>query len=402
LAELQTPDELALIFNPIGLGPPISPDVAADHQAQMIERAVLVENVPAAVRDNFERARKLHLYGLLEYEFFTAAGDYAVLVLEGALRLRFLSYYENKVPVFRGTRPGVIDADDFEPILRARGNVRLRRGDLREPLPRHLKRLLDWARSERLLPGRRTRIVDRALVFFRNHAAHPVDRTIDDPVGSARMLRDVAEYINCLWGVRAEDGRLFGGPLRRRARVAAVHPDGSSSAMDLHHVSGLCADEQEGTFAVFLAADDEALTLPFRGFAYQEGFQATVYPCDRLWAGGREELVARIEAGEFIDVEDRVEPRDRTFLVRAVDGGPDLARSPQDLLRCTDPPQGAWIAMVADDPHEAFGHVRDHEPGDCTGCAECDVEIAGRFGSTGEAVGFAREVAVDRPAPGSP
>lgn len=346
--------------------------------------------MPVAVRENFERVRKLHMYGILEYEFFTAAGDYAALVLEGALRLRFLSYYENRIPVFCGSDPDVIDADDFEPIVRAKGNVRLRRGDLREPLPRYLKALLDWARSERLLPGRRTRIVDRALVFFRNHAAHPVDRTIDDPVGSARVLRDVAEYINCLWGVRAEDGRLFGGPIHRRPRVAVLHPDGSQSEMGLDHVAGLRGDEQDGTFAVFLAADDEALTLPFRGFAHQEGFQATVYPCERLWIGGWEELVARIEAGEVIGPGDLVEHRDRIFLIRTADGEPDLARSPQDLSGLTDPPQGVWLAIVADDPHEAFCHVRDHEPIDGTGCAECDIEIVGRFSSTETALEFAR------------
>lgn len=402
LAELQTPDELSLIFNPIGLGSPISREDAAEHQAQMIERATLVQEVPLAVQENFERARKLHLYGILEYEFFTAAGDYAVLVLEGALRLRFLSYYKSRIPVYRGADPGVIEADDFEPILRARGNTRLRRGDLREPLPRYLKSLLDWARSERLLPGRRTRIVDRALVFFRNHAAHPVDRTIDDPVGSARMLRDVAEYINCLWGVRVEDGRLFGGPIRRRPRVAAVHGDGSHSEMGLQHVAGLKSDERDGTFAVFLAADDEALTLPFRGFAYQEGFQATIYPCERLWIGGRVELVARIKAGEFDEVEDRVEHRDRTFLIRTTDGGPDPARSRRDLLELIDPPAGTWAAIVADDPHEAFCHVRDHEPTEGMDCADCDVEIAGRFGSTEEALGFVRVALVDRPAPEYP
>ena len=315
-----------------------------------------------------------------------------MLVLEGALRLRFLAYYKNRIPVFRGSDSDVIDADDFEPILRAGGNVRLRRGDLREPLPRYLKALLDWARSERLLPGRRTRIVDRALVFFRNHAAHPVDRTVDDPVGSARTLRDVAEYINCLWGGRAEDGRLFGGPIRRQPRVAVLHPDGSHSEMGLGHVAGLRGDEQSGTFAVFLAAGDEALTLPFRGFAHQEGFQATVYPCERLWIGGRQELVARIEGGEFIGSEDLVEHRDRTFLIRTADGEPDLARSPEDLSGLADPPQGVWLAIVADDPHEAFCHLRDHEPIDGTDCAECDVEIIGRFGSTLEALEFVRNL----------
>ena len=54
------------------------------------------------MRDNFERARKLHLHGVLEYEFFTAAGDYALLVLEGALRVRFLAFYSDGIPLVCG------------------------------------------------------------------------------------------------------------------------------------------------------------------------------------------------------------------------------------------------------------------------------------------------------------
>jgi len=397
LADLRAPDQLSLIFNPIGLGSPLSPEGAAEHQAQMIERARLVEAVPGGLRENFERARKLHLHGILEYEFFTAASDYALLVLEGALRLRFLSYYEHKIPVFRGAQAEVVEATDFEPVLRAKGDIRLRRGQRKEALPRYLKALLEWARAERLLPGRRTRIVDGALAELRNHAAHPIERTIGDPVESARMLRDVAEYINCLWGVRAEDGRLFGGPLRRRARVAAVYPDDSAAKMELFHVSGLPAQERGGRFAVFLATDAEELIIPFQGFAYQEGFQATQYPCERLWMGTWSELVSKVDVGEFADVGDRVEHRDRLFLLRVGEAGPDLPRSAQDLLALADPPKGAWIAIVADDPYEAFAHARDHEPGDGMTCRQCYVDVTGRFDSTDAAVGFARTPAESIP-----
>ena len=360
LAWLRAPDELSLIFNPIGLGSPLEPEDAAEHQMQMIEHARLVDAVPEAVRENFERARKLHLYGILEYEFFTAASDYAPLVLEGALRLRFLSHYENQIPVFQGSRSAVLDAEDFEAILKAKGNTWLRQGERKEPLPRYLRALLEWARRERLLPGRRTRIVDRVLGELRNHAAHPVGRTINDPVESARMLRDVAEYINCLWGARTEDGRLFGGPLRRRSRVAVVYPDGSAATMGLGHVGGLPPDERDGTFAVFLAVDDEELILPFQGFAYRDGFQGTVYPCERLWIGKWEDLKSRIEAGDFLAVEDRVEHRDRVFLVRSTDAGPDLPCSPSDLLAASNQAEGKWIELVADDPYEAFPLCQRH------------------------------------------
>lgn len=101
LSELQQPDERTLRFNPYGLGGRLAPEDAARFQAATIGRAVLADDVPQDVRDNFERARKLHLYGVLEYEFFTAAADYALLVLEGALRVRFLSYYSGGTPVGR-------------------------------------------------------------------------------------------------------------------------------------------------------------------------------------------------------------------------------------------------------------------------------------------------------------
>jgi hypothetical protein len=102
LDQLIEPDELTLAFNPYGLGGRLAPEDAADFQKASIARTVLAENVPEDVRENFERARKLHLYGVLEYEFFTAASDYALLVLEGALRVRFLTYYDDGIPVLRG------------------------------------------------------------------------------------------------------------------------------------------------------------------------------------------------------------------------------------------------------------------------------------------------------------
>lgn len=189
LARLQEPDELALIFNPVGLGPPISPEKAAEHQAATISAAILCEAVPESVCENFERARKLHLYGVLEYEFFTAAPEYTLMVLEAALRLRFLSYYDHEIPVLRRKVPGILEAEDFDTV-RAVRKTRLRLPDgSGADLPIYLKGLLAWARRERLLPGRRSRIIDKVLVDTRNHSAHPTGRTIGTPPDSSRMLR---------------------------------------------------------------------------------------------------------------------------------------------------------------------------------------------------------------------
>jgi hypothetical protein len=137
LARLQTPDEMALIFNPVGLGGRMEPEDAARFQMEAIAAATLVDTVPIEIRENFERARKLHIYGVLEYEFFTAAPEYALLVLEAALRVRFVSYYDNRIPVFRGEEPGTLTAEDFDAVRAAR-RTRLRRVDgSKSDLPRN-------------------------------------------------------------------------------------------------------------------------------------------------------------------------------------------------------------------------------------------------------------------------
>jgi hypothetical protein len=393
LERLQQPDPLALIFNPVGLGGEMTPEAAAEHQAATIAGAVLAEVVPEEVRENFERARKLHLHGVLEYEFFTAAPEYALMVLEAALRVRFLTYYDHEIPVIRRGTPGTLRAEDFEAVRGAR-KTRLRRPDgSAADLPIHLTALLAWARRERLLPGRRSRVVDRALVEMRNHSAHPTGRTIEAPPGSSGMLRTVAEYINRLWGEKTSRGRHFPGPVERHPRIVALAADGSGSRQFApEQIFGLPADERDWTFAVFLAAEEEELTLHHGGLhlAHVPGFQATLQPCELLWQGDRQELIGKVRAGDFDGCADTAPHLDRLFLIRADEGGVDLARSREDLLAMAEPPEGHWYAVIADTPHEALAHVREHEPmpdqGPGEDCTRCFVEVDGRYATTAEAL----------------
>src|SRR5439155_12046374 len=120
---------------------------AARFQAASIGRAVLADDVPRDVRDNFERARKLHLYGVLEYEFFTAAANYSLLALEGALRVRFVSHYSGGIPVVRKGVEETLEARTFDDVRAARRKYRLRGGDGKtHDLPVGAGELLDWAR----------------------------------------------------------------------------------------------------------------------------------------------------------------------------------------------------------------------------------------------------------------
>ncbi len=211
--ELLRPDERTLRFSPFGLGGRMSPEDSARFLRDSISRATLGPDVPEDVRDNFERVRQLHLYGVLEYEFFSAASDLAYLALEGALRVRFLSYYTDGVPIGRDAERRTLKVSSFDEVRAAKSKRwKLATGDEARPLPTTLRDLFAWARREQLLPGERTLVVDRALTALRNFAAHPAGYTLHMPPESARTLCAVAEIINRLWGSDTPGGRLFPPP----------------------------------------------------------------------------------------------------------------------------------------------------------------------------------------------
>jgi hypothetical protein len=398
LADLQTPDEATLVFNPMGLGGRMEPEDAARFQARAIADARLVGSVPVDIEENFERARQLHLYGVLQYEFFTVASDYALLVLEGALRVRFLSHYADGIPVVRKGREEKLHAESFDAVRRAARSMRLRGTEEVRSLPLGAQALLGWARQERLLPGSETRRVDHALGELRNHAAHPEGRTVLAPPDSARMVRDVAEVINTLWGHRVPGGRLFPAPVARIPRVASIATDGSGAAeMGLHHVPDLDRREQESEFAVFLAATDEKLTERSGdswAFTHRQGVQRTVYPCEQLWMGTYPDLVVALEAGAFADRADTVEHLDRLFFIRVQGEHIDEPRDVGDLLILDEPCRGRWHALVADSPFQAFLHVKNHTrtetEEDLGSCPDCFVRTRGVFQDLDGALALAR------------
>ncbi|HEY5987846.1 MAG TPA: hypothetical protein VIV12_15955 [Streptosporangiaceae bacterium] len=67
------------------------------YQQKVISRLDLSRQVPENTRNSFERLRTLYSYGVLCYDIYTLAGDHARLVIEQALRERFLSFYGGTV-----------------------------------------------------------------------------------------------------------------------------------------------------------------------------------------------------------------------------------------------------------------------------------------------------------------
>ena len=252
---------------------------------------------------------------------------------------------------------------------RHRDKLRLRE-QRSEPLPRGYADLYGRARRRGLLVGQRNVGVFGSIVKLRNYIAHPERHRVDMPPDAIRLLRDVAEIVNRLWGKDTEGGRLFPTPIKRRPRAVATSP-GREAAVTFGSLQLVPAarDKRDWTYTVFLAADGEEL-IEFdwekpgcQRFLHTPGFQMTQYPAELLrgpgsWKG----LVDAIADFDDHKPADAVAFLDRAFYIRVSEGAakPDFPRSATDVVDLElDDASAIWYVITADLPMDAWVFVRD-------------------------------------------
>jgi hypothetical protein len=120
--------------------------------------------VPEGTRKSFERLRTLYAYGVLCYDLYTVAGDLARLVIEQALRERFLPFYDETVTF-------VHDRDDLKRVqteaasgLAASSEDSLRR---HRPEPPRRRPAQPWQVTGVPGPRHQRRITTRVPVYQR-------------------------------------------------------------------------------------------------------------------------------------------------------------------------------------------------------------------------------------------
>jgi hypothetical protein len=409
LDQLQAADRTSLAFTPYGLGH-MEPVDAARFQQSQIASCRLSADVPERTRGAFEKLTRLFAQGVLCYDLYTRVHDDAVLSYEGALRERFVQWCGGSVTFedVAGTLPpfsaDVTTSQSVHDVCRG-----LPRGSRRQPPKWRLRvdgqlivfdgmltSLMRWARTAELLRGQRARRVELGLVKQRNSAAHGDDH-IDTPVDAVRALRNLAEFINQLWGHPTPSGRLYPAPVPREIAVIAWNDAGSISMGSPDAFAG--AEETEGYSHVVV----RSVSLPGaqvedpHWMEFDTQFETTQYPTEYLWGpGGRSEAMAWLDAerpkGDSVDFLDRV------FMVRSSGDQvyppmrPGVVVGLDSAFR-----QGTWHTLRADFPLDAFNHVRGgtdpssehiNGPGACSACA---VQELGR-GSYVEALGAAEAV----------
>ncbi len=107
---------------------------------------------------------------------------------------------------------------------------------------------------------------------------------------------------------------------------------------------------------------------------FHSDFETTRYPAEHLWGpGGYEEAISWLSSSDVEPGE--IDPLDRWFVVRAVEGRVDPARNIHQFAGLSvDQRGGKWHLVQADYPMDAFVHVRSAEAvgGFCVMEGPCD------------------------------
>jgi hypothetical protein len=383
LAELQEPDKMTLRFGPMGLetGRMLVADDAALYRQEVISGAHLVPAVAASTRGTFERLRSTYAYGILSYEIFTVVHDLVQLVIEQAMRDRFMEFHHGVV-CFQDAAGAVHEIrertfDEVHDALHSENRLR-RPQSWRLPLRRTgeliyfdgmLDSLFRWARGEGLLRGQRNRRLEPLLKTARNYVAHGSGDHLVTPVDTARDINDAAEIINQLWGSATPGGRLFPAPIRREVQVVAWSSSGGVLTGPVG--DGLPADQYPGWGCALVRAvlHDDRLDR------FDALFETTVYPAELLCGPGSWSD-ASAWLGQYNDEPDEVEVLDRLFAIQHHQDRLSWPRRLDVTAGLTnDSRHGTWQLIRADYPDDAFAHARGVVLGQCslgTGpCKQC-------------------------------
>jgi hypothetical protein len=408
LAELQEPDQRSLMWSVWTA----DPAKAAELAQRLLSQVALSPDVPETTRQSFERLCTLFSYGILCYDLYTVAGDLARLVVEQALRDRFLPFYGGTVNFTDGQGvPQAVTASSYDDLYRAirRDDGRLRGWKLQ---PRsgavpfvfsgELTSLLRWARAERLLAGQADRLRDQRRAWFRNFVAHPTYH-LQGPDYAERGIIDLADLVNRIWGSPSRTA-VAREPIMITWTGDTVTWGGSPGPL-----RDQSADAGPPTSVIALAVPGD----PELG-DYDALYETTSLPCEWLWGPG-----SPAEASDWLEhnpqAGDQAETVDRLFLLRYHDSLLWLPQKPSVAAAARGTAaEGTWYLLRADSPFVGFNHLRrvlsgysDPEPGpphssdgDCQACPTQSVSS----GSLHDMVARARRLGADtapRPVPDS-
>ena len=419
LEELQLVDRRTQNFTPLGHGGShiLTPESTVSFQYELMAAIVLADVVPDNTRSAFDQVRSAFIYGALSYDLFTLAEDRARLLMELAFRDRFMTYFATGVPVRdRAGATTLLTGGSFHDIKDQLDTIHP--ADRILELPRAgstipsfngmLAGLRRWAEQEGLLPGQWARRIAASQKHLRDMTAHPTHYQLSSPVEAARVIRGIAEIINCLWGVRTLGGRLHPAAVQRTVVAVSWNSAGDKEACAAAELPPVRLGGPVTTILVRASTQ-----IPEDLWCFDALYATTQSPIDLLWGPG-----TPADALEwYLDHEpgdDEADPLDRDFLIRHHVDRIDPPRSSGLAAGLpTDLQYGQWYLIRADDPISAYNHARMLVNGDpgcsrdklCPRCPATTIligtlpDVLDRLKSLGKAVDPIESVDVRVPSP---
>ncbi len=246
---------------------------------------------------------------------------------------------------------------------------RARPGDI-VPFDASFTGLFSWARHEGLLHGQRARLLDKALVRMRNLAAHRSSFHRTGPPNAARLICDVAEVINRLWGALTPGGHLYPAPIRRDIFGIGWNSDGTHVARPWADQLADDFERPDWRYIVVRAVEADDV------WGFHADFETTRYPADFLWGPGSASA-ARAWLDHYQPMPDDVQYLDRWFVLRVRDQNIDPPRNVDQLAGLPQSERdGIWLLIRADYPLDAYAHARSLSTsppvGECPRSGPCD------------------------------
>jgi hypothetical protein len=367
-------DARTLHFGPIGLGGPMPPEKSRELLEAETAWMVLGERVPDSVCNQFKDLVSAYRDGLFRYKTFTDLDRDSYRVLEVALKARFLEHYDRRLPLAKDREERNVEVSDFEGARRlvvSSGGWRLN-GHRR--FNGSFASLLHWARAEGYFFGQFNRVREDVTPQIRNHVLHSEYDRLIAPPDALRRLSVLYQWVQRLWGYDTPGGDAYPGRVPRFLWIVG-HGTGRCTWMRIEYpLSEVKEYREHKTWYVVLAVERAELG------DWRPGFECTAMPVDIVWGpGGWEILVDVVERNSTLWTIDSVDVLDRTFFIRILPGGVELARNGKQVRELKDRrPEERWTVIRADSPSAAMHHLSGYTPGDHAAdgvCHACAVEV---------------------------
>lgn len=344
-----------------GLDYMLKPESAVAAHQDEIATCELVERVPDATRSAFERARLTHTYGAFAYDLYTVAHNHTRLVLELALRERFVEWAEGTITLVRHSEAGeartvTADVSRYTDVIGlfdrgrdrgacARGSWLLQTAD--EPLRFNpgLTSLMRWARCVKLLHGQRNRGREQAMLDLRNHVAHPEGHLTVGPTDSARTIAATAELVNQLYGASTPGGDMYPPPTAR-IPMFIINEGNSCGARRADQLAER-RFKPDASVVCFLAAEADPWLLHANSW-----YKTTALPSEYLWGPGSPSDAIAWVATAGLDG-DKADPHDQLFVIDCTSGYPATVLRPEVAVAVDHSDPGRWLVVRADQPGDA-------------------------------------------------